>query len=813
MTRYVLQITLRSPLTSAAGEGRVGLVDRDVAFDNLGLPILPGRRLKGLWREAYRDVAEAWALCGQPAISVDRIFGEAGQKPGAGAACLHVANAELHDAATLRPWLTYLQHPDKPKLHPDDVVQHFAAVRAQTAIDRRTGAARGDTLRFTRTLRAGLVFWASVRFVQSPETALLDALALGAASLQRMGTARTRGLGQVCCRLLALDAGRQTHDVLAQLSTGSSMPVISAASPVPPPCTSTGPRLPVLPAHRPPPTHLLRYRLLLTAPTVIPTADSDPNTVATRLNVPGSHLWGFAAWHYLQRPGHAPEDRAFCRAFLDGSLRFLTAYPEARDFNETRQRLIPVPHSIRKYKNAGTLVDLAELLSEETNEPVKRLNGRYAKIGYGQLELQEVKTEFNYHHARARDRRRGRALGAEVADGGAFFVYEAIQARQSFQGVVLGSEDDLQDLQHWLHEVDSITVGRSRSAQYGTAMFEWIDETPQAWQTMVSEWDGFVKQEAGAFGLKTVPSLLGERLIITTLSPLLTVNDYGHPEACFPERELAHALGLESSAKNLTLVHSYTRTELIGGYHAHLRLPRQQWPAIAAGSAFVFDVASVQSSLVQECLVQLEREGLGLRKGEGYGRIAVNRQGALDLTGMEETSLDDLHDNPTVPAPPVPRSIQDLLCDMVRLRCLSEMQRDAATVAQSVPRNQVPSHALLGRLRLFLEQDSPIESLDNLRQPAMDQLTNCRIDTHRLDISWLQNQLTLHALFKKALSRPETLTRELIVRHVEELLEDHGEVHSTIVDALANNDGSAALCREFLLHLLTVLYRRIPTRT
>ena len=36
MTSYALQIMLQSPLTSAAGEGRVGLVDRDVAFDEAG---------------------------------------------------------------------------------------------------------------------------------------------------------------------------------------------------------------------------------------------------------------------------------------------------------------------------------------------------------------------------------------------------------------------------------------------------------------------------------------------------------------------------------------------------------------------------------------------------------------------------------------------------------------------------------------------------------------------------------------------------------------------------------------------------------
>ena len=74
MTDYFLQITLLSPLTSSAGEGRVGLVDRDIAFDDLGLPILPGRRLKGLWRDAYRDVSEAWRQCGESPTPAEADF-------------------------------------------------------------------------------------------------------------------------------------------------------------------------------------------------------------------------------------------------------------------------------------------------------------------------------------------------------------------------------------------------------------------------------------------------------------------------------------------------------------------------------------------------------------------------------------------------------------------------------------------------------------------------------------------------------------------------------------------------------------------
>ena len=256
MTEYLLQITLQSPLTSAAGEGRVGVVDRDVAFDDLGLPILPGRRLKGLWREAYRDVADAWELCGGFPISVERIFGGSGQKPSGGDACLYVANAELQEASSLRKWLKYLQHDQK--LHPDDVVQHFASVRAQTAIDRKTGAALENTLRLTRTLKTGLVFRARVRFFEPPNNALLNALSLGAAALQHMGTARTRGLGKVSCRLLAYDKNGQCRDLTNGSLSNNTLPSITGAGLAQPAQSATGPTPTAPPSSHPVPTHLLR---------------------------------------------------------------------------------------------------------------------------------------------------------------------------------------------------------------------------------------------------------------------------------------------------------------------------------------------------------------------------------------------------------------------------------------------------------------------------------------------------------------------------------------------------------------------------
>ena len=50
--QFELRITLLSDAGPGTGEGRAGAIDREVPHDNFGLPVLPGRRLKGLLRES-----------------------------------------------------------------------------------------------------------------------------------------------------------------------------------------------------------------------------------------------------------------------------------------------------------------------------------------------------------------------------------------------------------------------------------------------------------------------------------------------------------------------------------------------------------------------------------------------------------------------------------------------------------------------------------------------------------------------------------------------------------------------------------------
>ena len=115
----------------------------------------------------------------------------------------------------------------------------------------------------------------------------------------------------------------------------------------------------------------------------------------------------------------------------------------------------------------------------------------------------------------------------------------------------------------------------------------------------------------------------------------------------------------------------------------------------------------------------------------------------------------------------------------------------------------IPSNSLLGRLRLFLQEEPnrAVEDLNNLRNPAKEGLTSCRINTREGRIS----SNTLYALFETAWRQPKTLTDELIKKHAEELLGT--DTCQPLVDQFGAEDRTE-MWKVFLNHLLTLLYRK-----
>jgi CRISPR-associated protein Csx10 len=749
---YFLRIKLESALNSSAGADWANQVDSDIAIDDLGLPRLPARRLKGLWRDGLRDLGDALQQCGifAEADSVqkwsDNVFGP----PGAGRegrSRVEIEDAYLEDfkpGGKARERLKMLLK--EGVITSEELMDCFARTRGQTAQDACTGAPKKNTLRFVRALVPNSQIFIAPVVIR--DLRVVSALALGAAAVQEMGLARTRGLGQVSFRLLDPTGKDLTEDALqGDGSMGSLTDVATQAAAlstakVPVATEHVRPEEEVTkPAGKPadyvsaviPPSHILRFRLILRADALFPNSDGDPNTVTSATYIPGANLLGCFAWAYLANNdcavGSIPDE--FERLFLRRRVFFLNGYPEATD--QVGRRLVPAPHALRETKDSQRLVDLTDSDREEDRPPTRRIEGRYLDFRESDPQspkYQETHIVLNYHHERAKDRRFGRALGSQVRNGGQLYSYEAIGAGQSFIGAILGTETDLKEIAKPLPNKASCKVGRSASAQYGgNAEIEWLDQNPLSLDQVGPEWNSWNKPQT----TRAHPALgPGATITITCLSPLLNVNLHGHPVAEFPRSELAESLGLTEA--NLKPCGAWARTTVVGGFLSHLRLPTQQWPALAAGSVFQFRLGD-GAKVTPERVAELECSGLGLKRQAGNGRVAVNLHGGQghfafgEYAKLERTrppSSDPLRD---IESPLIP-----ILAQVLVRRTSQKMKKNAVNLAINVAKEKIPipTSSTLSRVALLIRRKGcsgdAVADLNKFREKARKKLRECRVN-------------------------------------------------------------------------------------
>jgi CRISPR/Cas system CSM-associated protein Csm3 (group 7 of RAMP superfamily) len=201
MVRLNLRLELLSDTLIGSGEGWGANINSDVVFDEFGLPLIPGRRIKGSLRESALEVIEMFEKSGMTRASrqdIDRLFGKTGKdRPGA----ISFSNCYLDDYLSNREWIKWLMK-KYPKYFSKEIILHtFSLVRQQTAIN-ADGTAKDNSLRSLRVLKKGLVFFGNMETSNTIEPDQLGLLSFAARNLRYLGTNRNRGFGYIGCSVL-----------------------------------------------------------------------------------------------------------------------------------------------------------------------------------------------------------------------------------------------------------------------------------------------------------------------------------------------------------------------------------------------------------------------------------------------------------------------------------------------------------------------------------------------------------------------------------------------------------------------------------
>jgi hypothetical protein len=196
-----IRAELLSDASFGSGEGTPGEVDLEVEHDDLGLPYLPGKRIRGLLRDSWLEMAHAFRA---DAPLVAELLGVAGDVDLAGTGRLDLRDATLPSG--VRRWVEWaVLRPANP-VSPRAVLRALTVIRHQTARDRRSGAPMAGTLRESRAVMRGLSFYAPVTGTGLTE-AHWHVLARLCRATRHAGQARNRGRGHIRLHLLRDDAG------------------------------------------------------------------------------------------------------------------------------------------------------------------------------------------------------------------------------------------------------------------------------------------------------------------------------------------------------------------------------------------------------------------------------------------------------------------------------------------------------------------------------------------------------------------------------------------------------------------------------
>lgn len=557
-----INIKLKSDLCIGSGYSYEGTVDNDICYNENGIPYIPGRRIKGCLKEA----AELIRL---PEAEINELFGTGGNR---NIQKIFVGNAYPVGYQELNEELSLLK---KCKKYEDDlsaqkILNMFTHIRENTSIDRQTGTADENTLRFTRVINqyriAGhkeeMVFISELQFEYDEKS--LERIVK---SLRHMGLSRNRGLGNVSCSM-------EQVEILPESGT---VPICSGDQTL----------------------ARLDYQIVNTQPLMM----SAINDNCSEKYVAGQNVLGALAGIYLekQKSGTADGDELFADLFLNGNVRYSNLY--ISDKKQDGREMIPyapVPLFLNELKKTKEIVNITKtcdgrhygtggrLDAGNGNQP-KKLKEKYGAImGDGKsIRILEPETDIEFHHTNKK------SYASDSAEDGQLYSFTVLRQGQYFVGSIYGKKCHLEILK-WLLEHGTLRLGKSKTAQYGacSVSYKQINDTVKKGHAKAGEEILAVLESDGIFLAPGLGYTNRYEKVYKQIAEDLKIS-YEIPESSY----------------------SSVQTCTISGYHTLWNLKKPSLPAIRAGSVFHY-------RLTEDAEIK-EPSWVGEKNHEGFGKIKI----------------------------------------------------------------------------------------------------------------------------------------------------------------------------------------------
>lgn len=463
----------------------------------------------------------------------------------------------------------------------------------------------------------------------------------------------------------------------------------------------------------------LTFQIRALQPLLVTQLSSSEENSSIAFNfIPGSVLRGVLINYYLSKHNvdDVARDHTCRRLFFDGAVRYLNAYPA----NHLGHRGIPKPLSWRVNKDDqqnlnAKIFDFAINFTEDLENSVLP-SGDFCWIDDHDVRINSPGLYMSVHNA-SEDRNAKREENSSV------YRYDAIATAEVFLGAIIAERmDDLQAMK-LLIDREEFSLGGSRSAGYGRVRIEDIQ--------IISDW-----HEYDIDGTETN----GEIVILTLLSDAIIRDKCGQTTT-----DLDSFFGCNS-------IGAFQKMRAVGGFNRKWGLPLVQSHAVQVGSVFVYRASDIDDKLLK----QIEQEGIGERRTEGFGRVAINWQNQEEMQRHPS-----LKDESYLLSHTLSEESQRLAQTMTERRMRLILDRKLLEALSWLRIENAPKNAQMSRLRLAVRQawrenDSKcvIEHLMSLKG-SKAQFERAHIGEKKL-FSWIMEGIDQHRLWKDYLESGES---------------------------------------------------------
>lgn len=590
MLTLTFEITLKSNYHVGAGYGRGFNVDSALLREADGTPVIRGTGLTGLLHGGAHRLLELPPLERHNRGEVlKRLFG---------------------GPESPKRWQISTARPIESRVQDAEDVQ-------RVRIDPRTRRAEPRKLFAQEEGLAGQTFRFTVTFPIGHEAALDDAAFLVAAAryVRRLGRSRRRGLGECAIHL------KNASGINARTPDGPSwedwfLERFKAKWLEGKPVSVAFPEYrPVAEEFTPKDGNPIRVRVIvhLDEPIIIAERGEAGNQYHSLPYIPGSSLLGALATLAAQRCDLAdPRDyKDFVALFLRGGILFPTLYPACKHQNN----IYPTVLAPLAFQTCSVVPFQEDQEGDgaypawDQPESCPECENRLEPVGAFVTLRRLPPYTFTPGHASELHIRVDEATGR--VEPGQLYGYTVLNAGQYFVGELVCFGVDawtrLQEMTGIAEKVPLVwRMGKARRRGYGrvAAWLERCDDKPPAWIQLPLE--DRVKD----------PS---QPMSMTLLTDTIIPNLWGQQPLGFTEDWLGEVLGLGP----VEVLDAFARVRSVDGFNAHLGLPRWRDTALTAGSVVRFKLQSPPEDW-KERLQKLETEGIGVRRNEGFGRVAFN---------------------------------------------------------------------------------------------------------------------------------------------------------------------------------------------